>query len=171
LPVGVNIYDFQLVDGPDKKKYLLAYNDAGFLNVYTEEGLRVWQSREAYPGVHRAFKRTAPTVMVSGGEWSVKDRVCLRNNESLVVKRIPLTTMALSLGFKSSQIKTLWWNGLSMEENTLIDGISGSVIDYALLPDRLVVLATPLFGLKPKNILKGESPLGSMLYVYSLKGR
>jgi hypothetical protein len=58
-----------------------------------------------------------------------------------------------------------------MEENTLIDSISGSVIDYALLPDRLVVLSRPLFGLKPKNILKGESPVGSMLYVYSLKGR
>jgi hypothetical protein len=171
LPMGVNIYDFQFVDGPDKKKYLLAYDDAGFLNVYTEEGLRVWQSREPYPGVRAAFKRSAPTVMVSRGEWSVKDRVSMRNNEFLVVKRIPLTSMVRGLGFNSSQIKTLWWTGLSMEENTLIDSISGSVIDYALLPDRLVVLSRPLFGLKPKNILKGESPVGSMLYVYSLKGR
>jgi hypothetical protein len=171
LPKGVDIYDFSFVDGPDRVRYLLAYDNAGYLNLYNNEGLRVWQSAESYPGFRMSFKRAAPTVMVDRGEWSIKDRVCLRNSESFVVKRIPLAAMAKGLGYKSSQIKTLWWTGLSMEENTLIDGISGSVMDYALLPDRLVVLSKPLFGFKPKNILKGESPMGSMLYVYSLKGR
>ena len=171
LPKGVNIYDFSFLDGPDGTKYLLVYDDTGYLNLYNNEGLRVWQSRENYPGVHASFKRTAPTVMVDRGEWSIKDRVYLRNSETFVVKRIPLAGMVKGLGYKSSQIKTLWWSGLGMEENTLIDGISGSVMDYALLPDKLIVLSKPLFGLKPKNILKGESPMGSMLYVYSLKGR
>lgn len=171
LPKGVNIYDFSFVDGPDGVRYLLAYDDAGHLNLYNNEGLRVWQSRENYPGVRTSFKKAAPTVMTDRGEWSIKDRVSLRNRESFVVKRIPLATVVGGLGYKSSQIRTLWWTGLSMEENTLIDGISGSVMDYAILPDRLIVISKPLFGLKPKNILKGESPMGSMLYVYSLKGR
>jgi len=171
LPKGVGIYDFSFVDGPDGARYLLIYDDAGYLNLYNNERLRVWQSRESFPGFRASFKRAAPTVMVEKGEWSIKDRISLRNRESFVVKRIPVAAVAKGLGYKSSQIKTLWWTGLSMEENTLIDSISGSVMDYALLPDRLVVLSKPLFGFKPKNILKGENPMGSMLYVYSLKGR
>ena len=88
-----------------------------------------------------------------------------------MVKRIPLANMAKGLGYKSSQIKTFWWTGFSMEESTLIDGISGGIMDYAFAGDKLIVLSKPLFGIKAKNILKGENPLGSMLYIYSLKGR
>jgi hypothetical protein len=171
LPKGVNIYDFAYMTGPDAARYVLAYDDAGFLNLYNESGLKVWRSKDPYGGFIFTVKKTAPTVMVERGEWSVKDRLQVRNRETLLVKRIPLAEMAKGLGYKSSQIRTLWWNGISMEENVLIDGLSGGVMDYALASDRLLVLSSPLFGIKAKNILKGESPLGSILYVYSLKGR
>ncbi len=171
LPKGVNIYDFSFLDGPDGARYLLAYDDTGHLNVYNNEGLRVWQSSEIFAGFRATFKKAAPTVMIGRGEWSIKDRLRLRNRESFVVKRIPLAKMVMGLGYRSSQIKTFWWTGLSMEENTLVDDISGSVLDYALMSDKLVVLSRPLFGVKPGNILKGEGILGNILYVYSLKGR
>lgn len=171
LPQGVNLYDFAYMDGPDKGKYLLAYDSAGFLNLFNSEGLKVWQSKEAFTGFRDTFRKASPTLMTDRGEWSIKDRLLLRNRESFVVKRIPLASMVKGLGYKSSQIRSIWWTGLSMEESTLIDDISGSIMDYTLLADKLVVLSKPLFGLKPKNILKGESPRGSMLYVYSLKGR
>jgi hypothetical protein len=171
LPGGVNIYDFSFVEGTGGTKYVLAYDDEGYLNLYNNEGLRIWRSKEDYPGFRSTFRKTAPTIMVDRGEWSIKDRLYPRNAEFFVVKRIALAAMAKGLGYKSSQIRTLWWTGLTMEENTLIDGISGSVMDYVLQQDRLIVLSKPLFGLKPKNVLKGESPMGSMLYVYSLKGR
>jgi hypothetical protein len=58
-----------------------------------------------------------------------------------------------------------------MEERILVDDISGSLLDYAIAGDRLIVLCKPLFGLKAKNILKGENPVGDMLYIYSLKGQ
>ena len=171
LPVGVNIYDFTYMTGPDGRRFTLAYDNSGYLNLYNDDGLRVWQSKEGYHGFRNTFKKSAPTVMVDRGEWSVKDRLSVRNKESFVVKRTPLADMARGLGYKGSQIKAVWWTGLSMEENVLIDGISGGVLDYAFIQDKLVVLSKPLFGLKPKNILKGESPTGSMLYIYSLKGR
>ncbi len=171
LPAGVNIYDFTYMTGPDGAQYTLAYDSTGHLNLYNDDGLRVWQSKEGYQGFRQTFTKKAPTVMVDRGEWSVKDRLFMRSRESFVVKRIPLTDMARGLGFKGSQIKTVWWTGLSMEENVLIDGISGGVMDYTFMQDKLVVLSNPLFGFKPKNILKGESPMGSMLYIYSLKGR
>lgn len=171
LPNGVNIYDFVILDGPDGAKYTLAYDDSGYLNLFNDTGLRVWQSKESYGGFPVSFKKTAPTTMFGRGEWSIKDRLYVRNRESFAVKRIPLANVAKGLGYKSSEIKSLWWTGFSMEENTLIEGISGGIIDYAFYADKLIILSKPLFGLKLKNILKGESPLGSMMYVYSVKGR
>lgn len=171
LPKGVNIYDFTYLSGPDGAKHILAYDDSGYLNLYNENGLRIWRSKDAYGGFQKTYKRTAATVMIDRGEWSVKDKLFLRSRGAFVVKRIPLTNMARGLGYKSSQIKALWWTGLSMEENNLIDDMSGSIIDYVLAGDRLIVLSRPILGLKPKKILKGENPLGSSLYIYSLKGR
>ncbi|MCL5024438.1 MAG: VCBS repeat-containing protein [Nitrospirae bacterium] len=171
LPRGPNIYDFAYLDGANAERYVLAYDGSGYLNLYNAEGLKVWQSRENYLGFRDSFKIAASTSIIDKGEWSVKDRLFVRNRESFVVKRKPLAKMVRGLGYGSSQIQTMWWSGLSMEVNTFVEGIAGSVMDYVLLPDRLVVLSRPLFGLKPKNILKGESPFGSMLYVYSLKGR
>lgn len=170
LPRGVNIYDFVYVDGSGAAKNVLAYDDSGYLNLYNEMGLRIWRSKDDYGGVLTTFKKAAPSVMVDRGAWSIKDRLFVRNRDSFAVKRIPLANMAKGLGYKSSQIKTLLWTGFSMEEGTLVDGISGAVQDYAFAGDKLVVLSRPLFGIKFKNIMKGENPLGSMLYVYSLKG-
>ncbi|HWR59443.1 MAG TPA: FG-GAP-like repeat-containing protein [Thermodesulfovibrionales bacterium] len=171
LPKGVNIYDFVLVEGPEGVKNTLAYDDSGYLNLYNDNGLRVWQSKESYGGFPVSFKKTAPTIMVEKGEWSIKDRLYIRNRESFAVKRTPLANVAKGLGYKSSDIKALWWTGFSMEENTVIEGISGGIVDYVFYADKLIVISKPLFGLKPQNILKGESPLGSMLYVYSVKGK
>lgn len=171
LPRGVNIYDFAPIDGLDGLKYVVAYDDAGYLNLYNSEGLRVWRSKEDTGGFETVFRKTTPTIMVDRGVWSVKDRLLSRNREAFVVKRIPLTAMAKGLGYRSSQVRALFWTGVAMEERVLIDGISGSVLDYAVIGDRLVVISKPLFGIKAKNILKGESPLGSLLYVYSLKGK
>lgn len=88
-----------------------------------------------------------------------------------LVKRIPLVEMARGIGYKRSQIKNLWWNGLSMEEGVVIDNIKGSILDYAVVGEKIFVLVSPTLGLgiKPENILKGENPLTSTLYIYSIK--
>ena len=93
------------------------------------------------------------------------------NKEVLAVQRVPLADMARGIGYKSSRIKNYWWNGFSMDEGILINDIKGSVIDFALAGDRVVVLASPFMGVKFGNILKGENPLGTTLYIYSVKGR
>jgi len=170
LPKGVNIYDFVYVDDSGTARNVLAYDDSGYLNLYNEMGLKIWRSNDNYGGTLTTFKKAAPSVMVDRGVWSIKDRLFVRNRNSFAVKRIPLASVAKGLGYKSSQVKTLLWTGFSMEESTLVEGISGAIQDYAFAGDRLIVLSKPLFGIKFKNIIKGESPLGSMLYIYSLKG-
>ncbi len=167
---GINIYDFTFLRGAGGEKYILTYDDKGYLALYDTDDLRLWMSRDDTGGFVNTFKKTAPTIMVDRGEWSVKDRIFASGNRAFFVKRLPLVDMARSLGVKRSEIRLLWWTGLTMEGIVFTDTISGSIMDYAISGDRLYVISKPFFGIKTKNILKGENPLGSMLYIYSLKG-
>ncbi len=171
LPKNVNIYDFIYIDDPRTGRLVLAYDEDGFLNLYDDMDRKIWRSKSNTGGFLSTFKKSAPSAIVERGEWAIKDRLFLRNREILLVKRIPLLKMLKGLGYRSSQIKNLWWNGLSMEEGVLIDNIKGTVLDYAPTGDKIIVLVSPLFGIKPGNILKGESPLRTVLYIYSIKGK
>lgn len=171
LPKDVNIYDFVYINEPDGRRLILAYDDAGYLNLYDDKGSRIWHSKEDYGGFLTTFKRIPPSGLVDRGEWSVKDRLFLRNREVFIIKRIPFIGMAKGIGYSKSRIKSLWWTGASMEERDVIEDIPGNALDYSLAGDRLIVLSRSSFGIKLENILKGENPLGSALYIYSLKGR
>jgi hypothetical protein len=170
LPTGINIYDFVYFEDPAMGKLTLAYEDWS-LSLYNNKDIKIWRSNSGTGGFLKTFKKQSPTVMVDKGEWAVKDRLFLLGNRNAIfVKRIPLLEMVKGLGYKSSQIKILLWNGLSMEESVLIDDIKGSILDYTVEGDKMLVLTSPLFGIKPGNILKGENPLGTILYIYSIKG-
>ncbi|MBE0426748.1 MAG: hypothetical protein IBX72_08880 [Nitrospirae bacterium] len=170
LPPGVNIYDFVYFEDPLMGKLILAYDHMS-LSLYDDKNIKIWRSDTSTGGFLKTFKKSSPTVMLDRGEWIVRDRLLLLGNRNAIfVKRIPLLEMVKGLGYKNSQIKTLWWNGLSMEESVLIDNIKGSVLDYTIEGDKMFVLTAPLFGIKPGNILKGENPLGTRLYIYSIKG-
>lgn len=169
LPEGVNVYDFAYLQG-DKGPLIFAYDDGGFLNLYDEKGMLLWRSPADTGGFLTTFKKKSGTFM-SAGEWSVKDRLVRKQNEILVIRRKPLAEMARGLGFKSSQLMDYWWNGFSIEEKVLIDDIAGTLLDYSFNGEEIAVLASPFMGIKFGNILKGENPLGIMLYIYSVKGR
>lgn len=171
LPEGVNIYDFQHLSSSDGKQVILAWDDSGHLNLYNEKGLRIWISREEFGGFSAKFKKESPTIMVERGEWFVKDRLIVKNNEILAPKRKPLLGVAKGLGYKSSEIRSFWWNGVTVEERGLLEEIGGEILDYTIVGDRIVVLAKPLFGIRMGDILKGENPFGTMLYIFSLKGK
>jgi hypothetical protein len=170
LPGGVNIYDFVYFNDPLKGRIIVAYDEQGFLNAYDDKDFRIWRSKDNSGGFLTRFKRSAPTAMIDKGEWSMKDRLFLRSKDILSVKRIPLLEIIKQIGYKSSQIRRLWWNGFGMEEGVLIDNISGKVFDYALSGDKILVLSSPPLGIKPKNILQGENPIMTELSVYIDKG-
>jgi hypothetical protein len=170
LPKGVNLYDFIPLQGSDGETLVFAYDEKGFLSLYDSKGLRVWMSNTGTGGFLTTFKKQAPATYIEAGEWSVKDRLLPRNKEILVIQRVPLADVAKGMGYKSSRIKSYWWNGFAMEEKVLVDDIRGSVLDQALAGDKLIVLTNPFLGFKFENILKGASPVGTMLYIYSVKG-
>ncbi len=172
LQPGVNIYDFQIVNAPDGRQAVLAWDEDGFLNLYNEQGVKVWTGGDFgdFPPEF-TFKKESPTIMRERGSWSVKDRLIVIGNEVFAPKRKPLVDMARGLGYSSSEIRGFWWNGFIVREQVFIEGISGEILDYAVTEDRLVVLSKPLFGIRAGNILRGENPFGTMLYIFSLKGR
>jgi hypothetical protein len=171
LPQGVNIYDFVYVESPENQRLVLAYDDNGFLNLYDSTGARVWRSSSAAGEFNTTFKKQSMVMFRDAGEWAVKDRLVSRGGDVLAVQRIPLVEMAKGLGNKTSRINDYWWNGLSMEEDVLIDGIGGNVLDYSLVGDKIAVLSRPVMGIKFSKILKGENPIGSVLSVYVVRGR
>jgi hypothetical protein len=101
------------------------------------------------------------------GAWSA-DRSAA--NRDISREEDPLLIMQ-GIGYKKSQIRTLRWNGLSMEDDVLVDNIGGTLLDYMVVHDKVIVLASPLFGIKPGNILKGENPVNTELFIYPLEGR
>lgn len=171
IPKGVNIYDFIRMRGPAGESLVLAYDDQGFLNLYNENGLRVWRSKKDTGGGFTTFRKKSTGAVRGTGEWAVMDRLVTLQKEVLVVNREPLVAMARGLGYSSSSIRDYWWNGFSMERGELVGGIRGSLLDYALSGDNVIVLSSPFMGIKFGNILKGEDPFGTMLYVYLVKGR
>jgi hypothetical protein len=77
--------------------------------------------------------------------------------------------MVIGIGYRSSELIGLWWNGMSLDERTFIGPISGEMLDFAMAGDRIAVLTKPLFGIKTENILKGQNPFGVSLFIYSGK--
>lgn len=171
LPEGINIYDFQIIKSPDGKQGILSWDEKGYIHLFNEKGSRIWVSTENMGGFLTEFKKESLSGLTDKGKWSVKDRLIIKNNDVLIAKRKPLVSQAKGLGYKNSEIRSLWWNGINVEESTFIESIDGEVLDYAISSDRIFILTRPLFGITPKNILKGENPFGLVMHIFSLKGR
>ncbi|NWF76853.1 MAG: hypothetical protein HXY53_09880 [Nitrospirae bacterium] len=170
LPEGVNIYDFLYINDLRAGKLLFSYDEKGFLNLYNTDNVKLWRSKTNTGGFLKTFNKSSPTIMVDRGEWSVKDRLFLKNNKILFIKRIPLLEMVKGIGYRGSQIRTLSWNGLLMEEGVLIKNINGNIHDFIIDGNKVIVLNSPMLGLRPTKILKGENPFGKVLTIYSMKG-
>ncbi len=171
LPKGVNIYDFVNLEGPGNNRLVVAYDEKGFLSVFDEKGIRIWRSSASVGTFNVTFKKKSPASYIQESEWSIKDRLSERNKEVMVIHKIPFIEMAKGLGHKKSLIKAFRWSGFSMTESVLIDDVPGTLIDYALVGDKIVVVSSPFLGVKFENVLKGENPLVTHMYIYSARGR
>jgi hypothetical protein len=170
LPAGVNIYDFVLLEDLKSDRLLLAYDENGYLTLYDRNALTLWKSKTRTGDFLTTFKKNAPSVMVDRGEWSVKDRLLFKQKDILYVKRIPFLDIVKGFGYKKSQIRSLRWDGHAMEDRTIIDGVDGTILDYAVTNDNIFILASPVFGIKAGNILKGDNPVRKELLIFPLQG-
>jgi hypothetical protein len=167
----LNIFDFQILTASNGTRAFISWDEDGFLQLFNEKGVRLWMSRQDYGGATEKFKLDAPTIMLESGKWSVKSRIVSRYSEVLAVKRKPLFSYVKGIGYSGSEIRSFWWNGINLEERIFVEEVSGELLDFYLAGDRIYAIAKPLLGVNWKNILKGENPFGSTLYVFSTKGR
>ena len=172
---GLNIYDFQYVYAPDGRRGYFAWDDSGFVTFYNDKGVRTWVSKDEFGGFADSYKKESKNVVMDKGSWTMKDKFVTANAEILAVKRNPLFGFVSikSLGYSSSELRSFWWNGITVEERSYLEQVDGTIVDYVVIGDRLLVLVKPylLSFDVAKTLLKGEDPTAMMLYVFSTKGR
>jgi len=164
LPKGINLYDFLLFGSG----YILVYDEAGYLNLYDQKGLRLWRSKEDYGGPLQSFELEPPTVMAPRESWTIKDRLVPAGKNALVIKRIPVAPMSRGLGFKHSELTVLRPSGISVEERTLIGYIPDKAVDFALGKDSVFVVSENVSLMK---VFKGMGFLARKIYVFPLGGK
>ncbi|NOZ24704.1 MAG: hypothetical protein GXO94_01220 [Nitrospirae bacterium] len=165
-PEGLDIYDFVELKDREGKTVYLSVDEENRLKLEYRNGEVIWRSEETLGGFVREF---FPDAYDDGVAWHINDRMTKRNNEAVVIRRSPLIGKAL--GYKSSQLLTYRCSGNGVEGSVLLDGISGKVLDYSIFDDKAAVLIKPLLGIKAGNILRGETPMVTILRIYSIKGR
>ncbi|MBF0318386.1 MAG: VCBS repeat-containing protein [Nitrospirae bacterium] len=174
LPKGINLYDFVNLEAPaddsnnKPDSAMLYYDSANHLVVRDAAGTRIWRSKGHMGGFTKEYRIPGPTINMEGSTWHISDKMYAFHKKGIAVRRIPFALTTVSLGYKKSYIMSYWYNGISVEENTLVGGIPGSVLDYTIYKDRIYVLSRPILGLNLSGMLKGENPLVTNLYIYKL---
>ncbi|MBF0516334.1 MAG: hypothetical protein HQK97_04315, partial [Nitrospirae bacterium] len=172
LPPGINLYDFVYLSpeaqDPKSAPVMLYYDNANHLVVKNSAGSRLWRAKGNMGGFLREYKIPGPFIMIEGGAWHISDKMYLFHNKGIAIRRVPLALTSSSLGYKNSYIMSYGFNGISVEENTVVGAVPGNIIDYAIYKDRIYVLARPMLGLNFAGMLKGDNPLTTSLFIYKI---
>ncbi len=169
LPQNVNIYDFIYLTESGKEKFILAYDEDAYLNLYDENGVKLWRSSEDFGGFNWTFKKRGATIMEEKDNWSIKDKIFGFGRQLVALNRVPIAGMARGAGYSHSQIKGLWLLGMSVENSTIVERLPGNALDYTFYEDKLVIVAKIPLGFRLGHILKGGNVGGNTLYVVPFK--
>ncbi len=175
LPAGINIYGFTYVDWQDNgHSHILAFDDDGYLNLYSSSEL-IWKSKESYGRFEGSFKRKTYSVVNPEKKWFVKGRLVLvktkRGQEVIVVKKIPFVSRVPGLGYEKAEVYSLWWDSEVMDKTLVLGGIDGTVTDYWVEGNDLLLIAKPNLLAFLTRVLSGDFVKGSILYYYNLTGK
>jgi hypothetical protein len=174
LPEGVDIYGFTFVDWENTGKMnILAFDDLGYLNLFSE-GELLWKSKKSYGKFESTFTQQSYSVSNQEDIWTVKGRLLSvktqQGQEVMVIKKIPFVTKLTGLGYRRAEVFSLWWDGTEMLETLVVGGINGTVTDYWIEGNNLLLIAKPNIFLFLKESLSGDFIRGSLLYYYNLAG-
>ncbi len=168
LPGGTNIYDFMPVktDGADG---FIVVDDAAHVNLFNSEGLRIWRSKYKLGAFQKEYELPAPSMMVQAEKWYVKDRIVPYKGSYIMIRRELVADNVPGLGSSSADIVGMKVTGVFLKEEGLIKDIGGTMIDFAIMGDKIVIIVKPFLGIKMGNIIKGKNPFKRNLYVFSLE--
>jgi len=166
---GMDIYSFLFFGDCEERDEgeckVLVQDENGYLNLFNIEGKLLWRSKEDTGGAFFQFQKTRTSPLLEEEVWSLKDRFILAENKIFFIKRRPVAGIAKGIGWSSSEIRSLRWNGNSMDEETIIE-VGGAIIDFFVSKDRLYILQKPFMGFSLSSLLKGENPKQTRLYIF-----
>lgn len=166
---GMDIYSFLFFGDCEERDEgeckVLVQDERGYLNLFNLEGKLLWRSKEDTGGAFFQFQKTSTSPLLEKEVWSLKDRFILAENKIFFIKRRPVAGIAKGIGWSSSEIRSLRWNGNSMDEETIIE-VGGAIIDFFVSKDRLYILQKPFMGFSLSSLLKGENPKQTRLYIF-----
>ncbi|MBI5195748.1 MAG: VCBS repeat-containing protein [Nitrospirae bacterium] len=191
LPPEVNIYGFAFVDwstirpGQNSERpkgslppMILSFDNKGYLNLYnmgSEASPKVeliWRSKDSYGGFDISFDKNTFSIVNPAEKWFVKRRLLTirtsRGHEVLAVKRIYFANTVPGLGYKSTAVYSLHWDGSTMDEALILENLSGGVRDYWVEGEDLFLIAGSNLSAFLTKALSGEFSKGSALYYYHL---
>jgi hypothetical protein len=172
LADNVNLYGFTYIDWQHNgQKYLVSFDDNGFLTMYDGQQNAVWKSKKSFGEFEMTFeKKTSGTINLMK-KWSVRGSLFPvttdRGQEVIVVKRVPFVEQVPGLGAKEAEVYSLWWDGTAMQEQLVLSDISGTITDYLIEGTSLFLLARGNMLSLAKNAISGDFVKGSVLYYYS----
>lgn len=172
LPETVNIYGFAYVDWMNTgEKYLVSFDDNGYLNMYNEQGTSLWTSPATYGSFEMSFREKSYSMVNPVTKWAVRSRLTpvntSRGQEIIAVRKRPLLEKVPGLGNVESEVYSLWWDGASMEEQLVLKDIPGTVTDYWIEGTNLFLVARGNMISLVKNATSGEFFKGTVLYYYN----
>jgi hypothetical protein len=168
LPGGTNIYDFMpiKIDGADG---FIVVDDSAHVNLFNSEGLRIWRSKDKLGAFRKEYELPVPSIMVHAEKWYVKDRIVPYKGSYIMIKREEVADNVPGLGSSSSDIVGMRVTGVFIKEERMIEDIGGTMIDFAIMGDKIVIIVKPFLGIKMGNIIKGKNPFKRNLYVFSFE--
>ncbi|GAB4546461.1 MAG: hypothetical protein Fur0020_15160 [Thermodesulfovibrionia bacterium] len=184
LPNGIDIYSFTFVDWKNNGEVFLTYLDEdGYLNLSTvtsppgtvtspsgKEGEVLWRSKKSYGRHYLTFEIKTHSIVNPVKRWGIKGKLIPirteKGQEVLIVKRNPILSRVPGLGYSDADVYAIWWNGESMDERLIMEGLSGTITDYALEGADLFLLAHGGLFSFLKKAVKGDLSSGGRIYYY-----
>ncbi|MGE5893162.1 MAG: FG-GAP repeat domain-containing protein [bacterium] len=168
LPQGMSLYDSYPVTVNGQDGYLFI-DDGAFINIVLADGKLLWRNPESLGGFLREYKKESPTGLLDAGSWFVKDRVLPYAGSLLLIKRNLVAKTSKGLGFSSADIIELSFPEGVPTVSPVLKEISGTVYDFAVIEDKLVILVRQSLAMKAVNVFKGKSPFKREIYLFPLK--
>jgi hypothetical protein len=175
LPEGINIYGFTYMDPQDTGKgNILAFDENGYLNLYHGSEV-IWKSKGTYGQFDTELNEKSYSVSDPDRKTVVRGRLLTvkteKGREVMVVKRIPYINRLKGFGYRKAEVYSFWWDGDEMVKTLILGDIDGSVTDYWLEGDTLLLIGEPNLFMFLKGSLSGDIMKKSILYFYNLEGK
>ncbi len=166
-----DLYSFTTISDGRGTPYYLVVDDRALLRLYDTKGNLVSLSDINLGGFDRSVKFYEDPFTEEARYWYIKDRSISLGTQVLVIKRVAVSTVAPGLGYKSSNLLSVWVENDRLKASSLLEELSGSIRDFHIEGEKLYILQSPVLGFSLKSLFSGRGLNATKLLVYQKRLR